>query len=138
MQNEPTKMPSKLGMLKLAIPFVIALVVLVLYNFKSINAYQHLANEIEQGMFEDSSLSAVLLTFRDNQDIKEVTINVNGVKGEFAEYRAEIIQFVCKSEVLREILDSSERVDLKVSASLRKHDKYLDISVTQQNCLSLG
>jgi len=94
------KMPSKSAMLKLAIPLIIAMIILVIYNFKSNSAYQQLADEIGEGMFADPALSAVLLTYRDNNNILELTVNVSGVTDELASYRAEVEKFVRNATVL--------------------------------------
>jgi hypothetical protein len=138
MQDDATKEPSKLAIFKLAIPLLIALISLLIYNFNSINNYQKMAEDIRQSMFQDPSISALLLTYRDNQNIKELTVNVKGISGDLAAYRVDVIKFVCNSDFLSGVLASSDSVDVKLSASLRKQDKYLHVSVTPELCLGLN
>lgn len=137
-QEGAAKKPSKSSIVKLAIPVLIALVALLVFNFQSIMAYQKMSQDITDSMFQDPATSAVLLTYRDNQDVKELTVNVKGITGELAAYRPDVIKFVCTTPFLKRVLELNHRVDIKITASLRKEDKYLNISVTQELCLGLN
>lgn len=138
MQEDRANEPSKLGIVKLAIPLAIALVALLIYNFQSINSYQQMSEDIRNSMFDDPALEALLLTYRDNQNVKELTINVKGVTGELGAHRAEVIKFICNSPFLSKQLEQSNRVDIKLTASERKNDKYLEFSVTRELCLGIS
>ncbi|WP_371195708.1 hypothetical protein [Glaciecola sp. SC05] len=134
MQEVTTKAPGKSGIVKLAIPILIAIIALLIYNFQSIDGYQKLSDDIGQSMIKDPAVSAVLLTYRDNQNIKELTINIKGATGELGAYRDDVVNFVCTSDFLSNAIKDSDSVDVKITASLRKKDKYLDISVTNSLC----
>lgn len=138
MQEGRANEPSKLGIVKLAIPLSIALVALLIYNFQSINSYQQMSEDIRNSMFNDPALEALLLTYRDNHNVKELTINVKGVTGELGAHRAEVIKFICNSPFLSKQLEQSNRVDIKLTASERKNDKYLEFSVTRELCLGIS
>jgi len=125
------------NLLKLAIPLVLTVSALVIYNFYSVASYQKMSQDIRTSMFNDKEINAVLLTYRTNDDIKELTINATGVKGELTQYEEELITFVCSSEFLLSELAANHQVQVKLIAKLRKQDKYLDVNVKSEQCSKL-
>jgi hypothetical protein len=137
-KQAPAKQPSKASIIKVGAALSLAVVVLLIYNFNSSNTYQDLAADIRENMFSEPDIEGLLLTYRENKDLLELTVNVGGISGELRAYRAEAISFVCGSGLLSDKIKGSNQIDLQLTASGRKHDKYLLVSVTEQTCLAIA
>ncbi|MFC4701613.1 hypothetical protein ACFO4O_15770 [Glaciecola siphonariae] len=128
------KRERKLYLLKLAFPLIIAIVALLIYNFSSSASYQALAQEIRNEMFAEPNVNALLITYRYNDGLMELTVNAGGLTGELASYRAEALAYLCTSPLLAKALEQSETIELSLTAGERKFDKYLLIQANKQIC----
>lgn len=132
-QNEP----SKSTVLKVGLALIAVVSILLIYNFNASTSYQDMADDVRENMFASPDVEGLLLTYRENKSLIELTVNVKGVSGELAAYQAEALAFVCQSSLLSHKLSGDTRVELQLTASLRKQDKYLIIPISAQNCLGI-
>jgi hypothetical protein len=135
--DSTAKEPSKASMMKMAIPLIVALAALLIYNFQSIHTYQDMTQDIHSNMFADPNVEALLLTYRENAGLVELTINVKGIEGDFAAYRNEVLKFVCTSPSLESPLSNSDSIAVKLTSDRRKEDKYLTVNVSSEVCLGM-
>nr|WP_136252548.1 hypothetical protein [Ningiella ruwaisensis] len=129
---------NKFTLIQIGIAVLTLLFVLLIYNFNAVGSYQDMAEDIKNDMFTSPEVSAVLLTYRNMGDRVELTVNVSGVEGEIKGYRAEALAFVCQHDEFQKALSNDKSIDVKLNAMRRKHDKYLQFSVTPALCSSIN